>query len=90
MGLSSNRKRLVGSVTWNPGSLADGAGETTSLTVTGAELGDFVMVAPPYDLQDCIAQAYVQAANTVEIRLQNESGAVRDLASGTWSVVVED
>lgn len=80
---------LKGSVTWDPASLADGAGETSaSITVTGAALGDSVLVYPPYDLQDTIVAGYVQAVDTVEIRLQNESTGVRDLASGTWHVAV--
>jgi len=79
---------LTGSTTYDPASLADGAGETKSLTVTGAALGDFCLVSAPYDLQDVIATCYVQAANTVEIRLQNESGSTVDLASGTWRVLI--
>ena len=79
---------LSGSVTWDPGSLGDGADETISLTVTGAALGDYVLVSAPYDLQDCIATAYVQAADTVKVRLQNESGRIVDLASGTWKAKV--
>ena len=80
---------LQGSATWNPASLADGAGETSSgITVTGAALGDSVQVFAPYDLQDTVATGYVASADTVEIRLQNESGGVRDLASGTWVVRV--
>ena len=74
--------------TWNPGSLVDGAGETKSVAVTGAALGDFVVVSAPYDLQDMTATAYVQATDTVEVRLQNESTATVDLASGTWEVQV--
>lgn len=83
---------LVGisaSVTWDPGSLATGAGETKSLTVTGAQLGDCVLVFPPVDLQDLQVCGYVQAANTVEIRLDNNAaGAARNLASATWKVRV--
>lgn len=80
---------LEGSVVWNPGSLADGVGETSAgITVTGAALGDFVIAAAPYDLQDITMSAYVQAANTVEIRLQNEGAATVDLASGTFKVLV--
>ena len=75
--------------TWDPGSLSTGTGETTNVTVTGAALGDFVMVAPPYDLQDCLLTGYVQATNTVEIRLQNETASsVVNLASGAWRVKV--
>lgn len=76
--------------TYDPGSLADGAGETSGdITVTGAELGDFVEVAAPYDLQGILATAYVSAADTVKIRLQNETGGTIDLASGVWKVRVK-
>jgi len=81
-------KRLYNTIAWDPGNLADGAGETKSLTVNGAALGDFVLVSAPYDLQDCVATGYVQAANTVEIRLQNESTAAHDFAWGIWKVMV--
>jgi hypothetical protein len=80
---------IQGSTTWNPGSLVDGAGETSAaITVTGAALGDFVLVAAPYDLQGITCNGYVSATNTVKIRLQNETGGVIDLASGTWKVKV--
>jgi len=74
--------------TVDPASLADGAGATTAVTVTGAALGDFVLVAAPYDLVDMTVSAYVQAANAVEIRVQNESGSGANLASGTWNICV--
>lgn len=74
--------------TINPASLADGAGETHSVTIAGVNLGDFVLVSAPYDLQDITVTAYVQAQDTVEIRIQNESGSTVDLASGTWRIVV--
>lgn len=77
------------SATVNPGSLLDGAGETVQITgVTGAALGDFVLVSAPYDLQDITVTGYVQAAGVVEIRIQNEGGATVDLASGTWRIMV--
>ena len=79
---------IDGSATWDPGNLVDGAGETKSISVLGAALGDFVIVSAPYDLQDCVAHGYVQATDTVEIRLQNESGGAIDFASGTWKVRV--
>lgn len=75
-------------VTINPGSLADGVGETQSLVMAGASLGDFVLASAPYDLQDITVTAYVQAADTVEIRVQNESGSTIDLASGTWRILL--
>jgi len=69
-------------------SLVDGAGETGSIAVTGAALGDFVQVSFSLDLQDMILTAYVSAADTVEYRLQNESTATVNLASGTIRVRV--
>ena len=80
---------LDGSVVWDPGSLADGAGETSAaITVTNAAFGDFVLVGNPYDLQGITCSGYVSAAATVRIRLQNETTGVVDLASGTWYVRV--
>src|SRR5690606_37298449 len=88
-GLGPKGADLEGSDTWDPGSLADGAGETSSgITVTGAALGDFVLVSAPCDLQGITATAYVSAADTVTIRVQNETGGTIDLASGTWRVRV--
>lgn len=82
-------KRLIASATLNPIDLADGAGETLSMTCIGAALGDFVLVSAPYDLQDLIVTGYVQSSDTVEIRVQNENnGANVNLASGTWKVMV--
>jgi len=80
---------LDGSLVFDPGSLVDGAGETSSaITVTGAALGDYVLVSAPYDLQGITATAYVSATDTVKIRLQNETTGTIDLASGTWKVRV--
>lgn len=80
---------LEGSLVWNPANLIDGTGETSSaITVVGAAVGDAVIVYPPYDMRDITYSGYVQAADTVEIRIQNESTAARDFASGTWKVKV--
>ena len=75
-------------VTHDFGSLADGAGETLSISVPGAAIGDTVMVSAGVDISDMTLTAYVQAADTVEVRLQNESGGVLDLASTTVRVCV--
>lgn len=74
---------LSGSATYDPPSLADGAGATTTVTVTGAALGDFAEASFSLDLQGITVTAWVSAANTVSVRFQNESGGVLDLASGT-------
>lgn len=90
--LGSNPKlhgTLQGYGTFNPGSLDDGAGETTTLTVTGAALGDFVSVASAIDLQGITVTGWVSAANTVSVRFQNETGGTIDLASATLRARVQ-
>jgi hypothetical protein len=80
---------LVGSAVYDPGSLADAAGVTTTVTVTGAALGDVANAAFSLDLQGISVTAYVSAANTVSVRFQNESGGVLDLASGTLTATAQ-
>jgi hypothetical protein len=73
----------TGSSTYNPPSLNDGDGATTTVTVTGAALGDFAEASFSNDLQGITMTAWVSVANTVSVRFQNETGGVLDLASGT-------
>ena len=78
---------LTGSAAIDPGTIADGAGVTgAGITVTGAAMGDVVLIGAPYDVEDVTMTAWVQAANTVEIRWQNESTASWNPGSGTWTV----
>jgi hypothetical protein len=80
---------VTASATYNPPSLADGVGTTTTVTVPGVQLGDYVLgVAFSLDLQGITVTGYVSAANTVSVRFQNESAGTLDLASGTLSVAV--
>lgn len=82
-------KILTGSKTFDLGSTVDAAGSSTTVTVTGAALGDFVTgVSLSVDLQGITVTAYVSAANTVTVRFQNESGGTLDLASATLRVLV--
>jgi hypothetical protein len=71
------------SVTYDPPSLVDGAGTTTTITVTGAALGDYAVASFSLDLQGITMTYCVSAANTVSVRFQNETGGTVDLASGT-------
>jgi hypothetical protein len=80
---------LDGSATYDPPSLADGVGVTTTVTATGAALGDFAMASFSNDLQGILMTAWVSAANTVSVRFQNETTGVIDLASGTLRVRVQ-
>lgn len=80
---------LIGSATYDAASLADGVGATTTVTVTGAALGDFVLgVSHGVDLQGITVTAWVSAADTVSVRFQNESAGTLDLASATLRVMV--
>jgi hypothetical protein len=79
---------LSGSATYDTASLNDAAGATTTVTVTGAALGDFVMVSLGVDLAGISVTGYVSAADTVAVRIQNESGGTLDLASTTIRVRV--
>jgi len=74
--------------TWNPGSLADGVGETSAaVPYPGATLGSVsVQAIAPYDLQGITCNAWVDAANSCKVRLQNETAGTIDLASGTWTL----
>lgn len=80
---------LVGSAIWNPGSILDGDEEVTSVTVTGAALGDFVeAVSFSLDVQDLQLSAQVTGSNTAKAQLLNNTGGAIDLGSGTIRVRV--
>lgn len=80
------------SVTYNPANLADAARTSTTITVTGASLGDYVEVFPPAGYaagpQGILCYANVTAADTVTLYLQNNTGGAIDLASDSWMVRV--
>jgi hypothetical protein len=80
---------LSGSATYDPAGLADAEGATTTVTVTGAALGDFATASFSLDLQGITVTAWVSATNTVSVRFQNESGGAVDLASGTLRAKVQ-
>lgn len=79
---------LRGSATYDAASLADGAGTTTTVTVTGALVGDFAIASFGVDVAGITVTAYVSAADTVSVRVQNESGGTLDLASTTLRAIV--
>ncbi|TPN26635.1 right-handed parallel beta-helix repeat-containing protein [Mesorhizobium sp. B2-3-3] len=80
--------RLTGTATFDPVSLADGVGVTTTVTVAGAALGDAAVASFSLDTQGITITAWVSSANTVSVRFQNESGGVLDIASGTLKATV--
>jgi len=74
---------LEGSATFNPAELVDGVGETTTVTVTNAALGDFCVASFSLDLQGITVTSYVSTTDTVAVRFQNETTGTINLASGT-------
>jgi hypothetical protein len=86
-GLFSHLFTHVG--TLDVASLVDAAGATSSVTVPGVALGDMVLAFSfGVSLQGMTVTAYVSAADTVSIRVQNESAGTIDLASTTIRVLV--
>lgn len=81
---------LSGSAVINPGSIAVGDVLTTTVTVTGAALGDRAIAAANVALQGMVMFAEVTATNTVTVTYYNPpyaSGAV-DLANHTVKATV--
>ena len=78
---------LAGSATVDFGSIADGNEEATTITVTGAALGDIVMVSHSLDVSDLQLTADVTAANTVTAVISS-SGDTVNMGSGTVRVLV--
>lgn len=79
--------------TWAQGSItmADGQGFLIpggGQIVTGAALGDAVAVGVKTDLQGVTVTGYVSSANTVQVRVQNESGGPVTIAAADWTVQV--
>lgn len=70
-------------------SSAAGTGSAVDVTVPGAALGDFVLVAPGLDIADTQLSAEVTAANTVTVMIQaNTLSGTEDFASQTITGVV--
>jgi hypothetical protein len=61
-------------VTLEDDTVAAQAAAQVDVTVPGAELGDFVMVAPAVDVTGTIVSAFVSAANTVTVSTFNVEG----------------
>jgi hypothetical protein len=79
---------LTNTATWDPPSVAAGAQTTTTITVTGAALGDIVGVGFDKDLQAMQLTGHVSSADTVTVVLRNGTAGAIDLASGTLRATV--
>ena len=83
-GLGTTYPVVNSNQTWDAASIANGAQVLQTFNVTGATLGDFVLASYQGDLQGLDVQAFVSAANTVKLKVRNDTGAAIDLVSGTW------
>lgn len=61
-------------VTFEDDSILDGDEYVNDVTVPGAQLGDFVLIAPEVDPADLAWYAVVTAANTITVQLSNMTG----------------
>jgi hypothetical protein len=74
---------LSGSATYDAPSLLTMGTTTTTVTVTGAAVGDFASCSFGVNLAGLVASAYVSAADTVTVALFNPTVGSVDLASTT-------
>jgi hypothetical protein len=75
------------SATVDPGATGADGVVSGDVTVTGAALGDMVLVSVGVDVTDATVTAQVTAANTVTWQVAH-LGAGVNLASSTWKFVV--
>ncbi len=74
---------LSGSAAYNPPFLASNARTTTTITVTGARVGDIVScISMDIDTLKVLFSGVVTADDTVEVALDNRFGSSATLASG--------
>lgn len=85
---AANAVPAVYTETHDFGNLADGAGETNSVIAPGAVLGDACAVSLGVSVAGGLLTCNVTAANTVSVRLQNETAGALDLASTTVRVFI--
>lgn len=78
---------LTGSKTYDPGSIAAAATESTTVAVTGAAAGDFALASfsdvSTTNADKVTLDAKVSAANTVTVFFRNNHSGAVNLAAGT-------
>ena len=82
-------KVLSGSASLDFGSISAASQSSLTITVTGAAVGDEVILAlPATPTAGIVFNAFVSAANTVTIRASNITGSPVDPAAATYGVIV--
>lgn len=67
---------------------SDGSSDSQDIPVSGAALGDLVLVSVDADVTDGTITADVTSADTVTVVLNNNSGSSVDLSSSSETVYV--
>lgn len=82
------------SKSWAPGSTVSGSQKTTTLTVPGARLGDFVLVqyknTSTNNLNGCMVMGHISADNTARALAYNGTGGTINLTTADLRAVVLD
>lgn len=78
---------LSATATYDPPSLTAGTSATTTVTLSGAALGDTLAYSFSLNLQSVDMTAWVSAINTVTVKFSNRTAGTVDLGSGTIKVM---
>lgn len=81
--------QLAFTETWDPSSIAAGGYETENVVVSGAAVGDYVMVSlTTMSTNAMMISGHVSATDTVTVVLFNPTAGAIDVDEGTLSVLV--
>jgi len=86
----NNITLLTGTSTLNFPDTATGLSADLTMTVSGAVVGDYVVIAPPTGsiLANTSYTGWVSASNTVTVRLNNYSAGSANPSSGSFKALV--
>lgn len=90
-GATTLSRILRGTVAVNPSSVSAGAVSVQSFVLTGAAVGDSVVLnPPPAGLRTglLVMQAQISAANTLSVTFFNPTGGAIDEAAGNWNYLI--
>lgn len=81
--------QISATATWAPGAITAGSYSSTTITVTGAAVGDFALAEHDKMLTNALMiSAHVSAVNTVTVLIFNPTTASITPASGTLRALV--